>query len=225
MQPKIETNANWLTEPNVISSYPAAINENLDKVANDSKENAKSKATKSTEKKAKPPKLNTKEKSTDVGGAKTKASSPSNKESGPVDPAIAAAATAVWKEWKEIHTKNDDKGFHCLKCPEVKTFTNSSNLNRHYKQSHEQTCKFCKFPFLNEELLQNHVEEKHQFKCPTCVKIFTNKSNLNRHQKQGCGVASSADAPFTPGTETMSDPNNNETKMKSKKVKKEIAEG
>lgn len=108
------------------------------------------------------------------------------KEAGPVDPAAAAASTAIWKEWKEMHTSSDDKGFHCLKCPETKSFTMSSNLGRHYKQAHEQICKFCKFPYISEEILLQHIQEKHEYKCPGCDKTFTMKSNLGRHQKKGC---------------------------------------
>jgi len=226
IEPKIEANTNWpvLPLPPGITTQSTIPNNNFNVASGAFLEKPKIKTSKDGDKKAKVPKLNAKEKSPNALKAKNTEKSPSNKDSGPVDPAISAAALAVSKEWKAIHSKTDDKGFHCLKCPEVKTFTNSGNLNRHYKQSHEQTCKFCKFPFLNEELLQSHIEEKHQFKCPTCVKIFTNKGNLNRHQKQGCGVASSADAPLTPGMDTISDPNNNETKTKSKKVKKEITE-
>merc|ERR1712223_1350075 len=82
----------------------------------------------------------------------------------------------------------------------------------------------CKCSFINEESLQHHIEAKHQFKCPTCDKIFTNKSNLGRHQKQGCNGTNSANALLSPIPGAIANTNKDETKVKSKKIKKEISD-
>merc|ERR1719510_1116470 len=147
--------------------------------------------------------------STENKGKVVKVNSP-KKEQGSTNPAIAAEANAVWKQWKDMHTSADEKGFHCLKCPETKSFTMSSNLGRHYKQAHEQICKFCKFPFINEEAMQQHIQEKHEFKCPTCDNKFTMKSNVGRHQKN-CKGASIRNF----GTKQEDTPNNITNMVKS----------
>lgn len=100
------------------------------------------------------------------------------------------ASNAVYREWKAKFSTSDDNSFNCHYCPEIKTFALDSSLRRHYKQSHEKPCKFCKLPFYDELALKLHITEYHEFRCQLCEKRFALKSSLKRHHgKEHGGVA------------------------------------
>lgn len=72
-------------------------------------------------------------------------------------------------------------GFNCSQC--TKTFSNKSNLNRHFNSTHCFPCKVCSQKFVDKVMMETHYKEEHLINCNVCGKTFSNKSNLNRHIK------------------------------------------
>merc|ERR1719430_269759 len=100
-------------------------------------------------------------------------------------PENTEASNIVYKEWKyQFSSMTNGDSFNCHQCPEVKSFTLESSLRRHYRQSHEKSCKCCKLPFYEDEALKLHMFEKHDFRCTVCSKSFTLKSSLRRHHEK-----------------------------------------
>ena len=72
-------------------------------------------------------------------------------------------------------------GFNCSQC--TKSFSNKSNLNRHFNSTHCFPCKVCKQKFVDKSMMEAHYKHEHLINCNVCGKIFSNRSNLNRHIK------------------------------------------
>jgi len=101
------------------------------------------------------------------------------------NPENTEASNIVYKEWKyQFSSMTNGDSFNCHQCPEVKSFTLESSLRRHYRQSHEKSCKCCKLPFYDDDALKLHMFEKHEFRCMVCGKSFTLKSSLRRHHEK-----------------------------------------
>lgn len=104
-------------------------------------------------------------------------------EKTPVGEQFKQLSIDQYKEWKGKFSSSDGEVYYCFQCAEKKSFTAASSLMRHYKTSHEITCKCCKMPFYDENIMQEHYKANHEFPCGLCDKVFTAKSSADRHHK------------------------------------------
>ena len=78
-------------------------------------------------------------------------------------------------------SKDSSGSFQCSQC--TKTFSNKSNMMRHFNSTHCFPCKICKQKFVDKTMMETHYKQEHMINCNICGKTFSNKSNLQRHVK------------------------------------------
>ena len=86
---------------------------------------------------------------------------------------------------KIVHEKK--KYFKCNSCE--KTFSQSGNLNNHFKKVHDGTkynnCDSCGKAFFNAGKLKQHINAVHNgqkdHKCISCGKAFAEVGNMRKH--------------------------------------------
>ena len=79
------------------------------------------------------------------------------------------------------NSKGSSGSFHCSQCS--KSFSNKSNLKRHFNSTHCFPCKVCSQKFADKTMMETHYKQEHLINCHICGKTFSNKSNMNRHIK------------------------------------------
>lgn len=89
---------------------------------------------------------------------------------------------------------------HCPKCTKVFVFKKSFKKhieNEHYEGPDSVCCEFCSVTCPNKEILQEHLDKKHNsgtYSCEFCTQTFVRKAHVTRHMLQkGCDSRSLRD--------------------------------
>ena len=83
--------------------------------------------------------------------------------------------------------KDHSQSCGAVKCQECNlNFQGKSDLDTHIKTHHEKTCPLCTVSCKNNEVLTEHIKEKHAvtYYCNICEQDFDSKTNLVEHMSK-----------------------------------------